>query len=59
MNQNSAETRDYVIGSYVSNDPKGLRKFPYSVNKATNPLTYGSVQQLNEVHSWFSNRYFS
>lgn len=51
MNQNSAETRDYVIGNYVTNDPKGLRQFPYSINKATNPLTYGSLQQLNEVHN--------
>ncbi|KIM35854.1 hypothetical protein M413DRAFT_449584 [Hebeloma cylindrosporum] len=50
MNQNSAQTKDFVMGSYVFNNPKGLRKFPYSVNKATNPLTYGSLQRLNEVH---------
>jgi len=51
MNQNSAETKDYVVGSYVFNNPNGLRSFPYSVNKATNPLTYASLQQLNDVHS--------
>lgn len=55
MNQNSAQTKDFVVGSYVFDNPKGLRKFPYSVNKATNPLTYGSLQKLNEVHGWFSN----
>ena len=58
MNQNSAQTKDFVMGSYVFNNPKGLRKFPYSVNKATNPLTYGSLQKLNEVHGRFSNHYF-
>ena len=51
MNQNSTETKDFVMGSYVFNNPKGLRNFPYSVNKATNPLTYASLQQLNDVHS--------
>jgi hypothetical protein len=58
MNQNSAQTKDFVVGSYVFDNPKGLRKFPYSVNKATNPLTYGSLQKLNEVHGWFLNYYF-
>ena len=50
MNQKSAKTTDYLIGDYVSGKAAGLRKFPYSVNKATNPLTYESLQQLNEVH---------
>ncbi|KAF8156607.1 metallo proteinase 10 [Crassisporium funariophilum] len=51
MNQNSAQTRDYTIGAYVFNNPAGLRAFPYSTNKATNPLTYAALQQTNEVHS--------
>ncbi|KDR76563.1 hypothetical protein GALMADRAFT_246959 [Galerina marginata CBS 339.88] len=51
VNQNSAQTKDFVIGPYVFNKATGLRTFPYSVNKATNPLTYGSLQTINEVHA--------
>ncbi|KAF5318591.1 hypothetical protein D9619_010992 [Psilocybe cf. subviscida] len=50
MNQNSAATKDYVLAPYVVNNDNGLRKFPYSTDKATNPLTYASLRQLNEVH---------
>lgn len=50
MAQNSAQTRDFAVGVYVINDPKGLRKFPYSTDPQVNPLRYSSLQQLNEVH---------
>ncbi|KAF8970324.1 Fungalysin metallopeptidase-domain-containing protein [Flammula alnicola] len=51
MNQNSSTTRDYIMGSYVINKATGIRTFPYSVDKAVNPLTYGSLRQVNEVHA--------
>ncbi|CAA7257405.1 unnamed protein product [Cyclocybe aegerita] len=51
FHQTSAQTRDYVIGEYVFNNRRGIRSAPYSVNRATNALSYGSLRQLNEVHS--------
>ncbi|KAG9075709.1 hypothetical protein FS749_012600, partial [Ceratobasidium sp. UAMH 11750] len=42
---------DFTLGSYVINDPKGIRSHPYSTNMATNPLTYGSLATRNEVHA--------
>ncbi|QRV79441.1 extracellular metalloproteinase MEP [Ceratobasidium sp. AG-Ba] len=41
---------DFTMGSYVTNNPAGIRSHPYSVNKTTNPLTYGSLKKINEVH---------
>ncbi|KAJ7210611.1 Fungalysin metallopeptidase-domain-containing protein [Mycena rebaudengoi] len=46
----SAAIVDYTIASYVLNDPAGLRKYPYSTSKTTNPLTYASIGTLDEVH---------
>ncbi|KAI8895827.1 Fungalysin metallopeptidase-domain-containing protein [Globomyces pollinis-pini] len=42
---------DYVLGAYVYNNPKGIRKNVYSTNTTTNPYTYNSVQPLNQVHA--------
>ncbi|KAG8695806.1 hypothetical protein FRC08_007549 [Ceratobasidium sp. 394] len=42
---------DFTLGSYVTNNPKGIRSYPYSTNTATNPLTYGSLATRNEVHA--------
>ncbi|KAG9074930.1 hypothetical protein FRC06_010373, partial [Ceratobasidium sp. 370] len=41
---------DFTLGSYVINDKAGIRSYPYSTSKTTNPLTYGSLRTLNEVH---------
>ncbi|QRV97451.1 extracellular metalloproteinase MEP [Ceratobasidium sp. AG-Ba] len=41
---------DFTLGSYVVNDKAGIRSYPYSTSKTTNPLTYGSLKTLNEVH---------
>lgn len=38
------------MGQYVVNDPAGIRSHPYSTSKTTNPLTYGSLKTLTEVH---------
>ncbi|KAF8600980.1 hypothetical protein BDV93DRAFT_533761 [Ceratobasidium sp. AG-I] len=46
----SATLEDFTLGSYVYNNPKGIREYPYSTNKATNPLTYGSLATRSEVH---------
>lgn len=47
----SADVPDYVIGTYVTNNPAGVRTHPYSTNSTTNPLRYSSVASLSEVHN--------
>ncbi|CAE6407365.1 unnamed protein product [Rhizoctonia solani] len=42
---------DFTLGSYVVNNPKGIRSYPYSTNMATNPLTYASLASRDEVHA--------
>ncbi|KZV62020.1 hypothetical protein PENSPDRAFT_739585 [Peniophora sp. CONT] len=37
-------------GQYVINDAGGIRSYPYSRSTATNPLNYGSLKTLTEVH---------
>lgn len=48
--QNSAETRDFAVGSYVTDNANGIRSAPYSTSAAVNPLTFASLRQLREVH---------
>ncbi|KAF9521526.1 metallo proteinase 10 [Crepidotus variabilis] len=50
MGQTSEQTRDYIMASYAANTAAGLRSFPYSTNAQTNPLTYASLQKLDQVH---------
>ncbi|KAJ2931005.1 hypothetical protein H1R20_g6081, partial [Candolleomyces eurysporus] len=50
MAQTSADVTDFVLGSYVTNNPEGLRRFPYSTSAQTNPLRYSDLQQFSEVH---------
>ncbi|KAI8619760.1 Fungalysin metallopeptidase-domain-containing protein [Chytriomyces sp. MP71] len=47
---NTAAT-PFVTGVYVTNSARGIRKFPYSTNARTNPLTFASLNKLNEVHN--------
>ncbi|CAE6496550.1 unnamed protein product [Rhizoctonia solani] len=43
---------DFTLGEYVTNIPGGIRSYPYSTSKATNPLTYASLATLgNEEHA--------
>ncbi|CAE6465601.1 unnamed protein product [Rhizoctonia solani] len=44
------DVKDFVLGPYVTNDTAGIRTHPYSTNTQTNPLTYGSLEKLGEVH---------
>ncbi|KAF5379696.1 hypothetical protein D9615_005730 [Tricholomella constricta] len=48
--QKSGTIEDYVLASYVTNNPAGIRTHPYSTNVATNPLRYSSVATLSQVH---------
>ena len=49
----AADTRskNYGIGAWVDNVAQGIRSYPYSTSLTTNPLTYTSLNQLNEVHA--------
>ncbi|KAI9338246.1 Fungalysin metallopeptidase-domain-containing protein [Obelidium mucronatum] len=47
----NTRTTDAISGGYVLNNAKGVRNFPFSTNLATNPLTFNSLTQLNEVHN--------
>lgn len=42
---------DYTMGAWVSNDPAGIRAYPFSTSLTTNPYTYASVNSYNEVHA--------
>ncbi|KAG8773460.1 hypothetical protein FRC12_002524 [Ceratobasidium sp. 428] len=42
---------DFTMGSYVVNKAAGIRSYPYSTSKTTNPLTYGALATRNEVHA--------
>ena len=46
----TAET-DYSMGAWVANDEAGIREYLYSTNTKTNPYTYGSIDDYNEVHA--------
>ena len=48
-----ADTRatDYGMGSWVYNNPDGIRSYKYSTSQTTNPYTYTSVNSMSEVHS--------
>ncbi|KAJ7153206.1 Fungalysin metallopeptidase-domain-containing protein [Mycena filopes] len=48
VQQTSGTVEDYVIGQFVQDSPGGIRNFPYSTSKMTNPLTYG-VLEIGEV----------
>ncbi|KAF8751137.1 Fungalysin metallopeptidase (M36) [Rhizoctonia solani] len=47
---NSAKLDDFTLGAFVTGIAGGIRSYPYSTSKTTNPLTYGSLATLNEVH---------
>ncbi|KAG8906517.1 hypothetical protein FRB99_006737 [Tulasnella sp. 403] len=47
---NSTTPVDFTLGSWVYNNPGGIRSVPYSVNTAIDPYTYSTLSSLNEVH---------
>jgi ELWxxDGT repeat protein len=46
-----AKTDSYPVGSYVTNDSGGIRRYPYSFQMSVNPLTYGAYNSSHEVHN--------
>ncbi|KAH6590762.1 hypothetical protein BASA50_009174 [Batrachochytrium salamandrivorans] len=47
------DTRDTrrVIGGYVKGNPKGIRKYPYTMDMRVNPLTYKDVVGEKQRHA--------
>ena len=41
---------DYAMGEWVFNNPNGIRAYKYSTSLTTNPYTYTSANDLDEVH---------
>jgi extracellular elastinolytic metalloproteinase len=52
---NSATLADFTLGAYVTGIAGGIRSYPYSTSKTTNPLTYGSLATRNE--GWYQLRH--
>ncbi|KAJ3311889.1 Fungalysin/Thermolysin Extracellular metalloproteinase 5, partial [Blyttiomyces sp. JEL0837] len=52
MTPQDTRASDKVVGSFVTNSPKGVRMFPYSTNLQTNPLMYNALANPanQEVH---------
>ncbi len=50
MKPTDAKTGAYTLGAYSLDDSAGLRRYPYSFDKAIDPLTYGSYNDSDEVH---------
>lgn len=46
--EQTAQVPDFTTGRYVYNNPRGVRRYPYSRSRAVNPLTYSSLYGLNE-----------
>ncbi|KAJ3357215.1 Fungalysin/Thermolysin Extracellular metalloproteinase 5 [Allomyces javanicus] len=40
----------YVVGTYVTNNPKGFRTYPYSPDMSINPYKYSSLKTMTEEH---------
>jgi extracellular elastinolytic metalloproteinase len=50
INTNDTHDTDYAMGTWVIDDPAGIRKYPYSTNMKTNAHVYADINSLWEVH---------
>lgn len=41
---------DYAVGSWVTGNPRGIRRYPHSTSLDTNPLTYADLDSMSAVH---------
>jgi extracellular elastinolytic metalloproteinase len=47
---NDTRDTDYVMGAWVTNNPAGIRKYPYSTNMTRNAHVFADINSLWEVH---------
>ncbi|KAH7108444.1 Fungalysin metallopeptidase-domain-containing protein [Auriculariales sp. MPI-PUGE-AT-0066] len=45
------EFMDMTVGDYAGDSKGGIRTFPYSTNKTTNPHTFSELKDLEEPHA--------
>lgn len=43
-------TLKFPMGHWIFNNPGGIRKFPYSLDKKVNPMTYKTGDESDQVH---------
>ncbi|KAG8799496.1 hypothetical protein FRC17_007122, partial [Serendipita sp. 399] len=51
MSHKDASVPDFTMARWVNNSPKGYRTYPYSTDRAVNPLKYSNLTSLNAVHA--------
>ena len=51
LKPNDTRATDYSMGAWVANDEAGIREYLYSTDTKTNPYTYISIDEFNEVHA--------
>lgn len=51
LKKSDTRAKNYPMGDWIANDPKGIRNYLYSTSLTTNPYTYKSVNQMSEVHT--------
>ncbi|KAF8149150.1 Fungalysin metallopeptidase-domain-containing protein [Crassisporium funariophilum] len=49
--QKSPVDHDWVLGTYLTNNTQGMRKYPYSTDPSINPLRYHNVQDTQDIDS--------
>ncbi|KAK0436229.1 Fungalysin metallopeptidase-domain-containing protein [Armillaria borealis] len=49
--QKNGTISDFVLAAWASNNPAGIRRYPYSTDPKVNPLRYSSIKSLFEVHN--------
>lgn len=50
LKKDDTRAKDYPMGAWVNNNPRGIRAYPYSTSLTTNPHTYGDVDAITRVH---------
>ncbi|KAJ1969669.1 hypothetical protein IWQ62_000477 [Dispira parvispora] len=52
ITQNDTRDNDFTLAPYLVNDPKGIRRRPYSTNMTRNPYVYSTLngREFGEVH---------
>ncbi|KAE8376169.1 extracellular metallo proteinase NpI [Aspergillus bertholletiae] len=51
LKSGDTHSTDYTMGEWAANQQGGIRAYPYSTSLQTNPLTYESLNELDEVHA--------
>ncbi|EJD54213.1 hypothetical protein AURDEDRAFT_51142 [Auricularia subglabra TFB-10046 SS5] len=53
LQQTSTDIKDFTLGSFVINNPEGIRTQPYSTDPAINTLTYELLKEASDDPHYF------